>query len=553
MIVAQGNLTDRPLPRTFAAIAARAFTGQLIIDPGGREHRIGWHGGAIVSAVSPHPADSAAKIAVTIGVLSSTQAGEAARAVAANPGCDEVEVVARIARLPSDAVGRLARRLVAARAARVFALATGPFVLDDTPDLATVPPVDPRWVLYSGVRAHYTLDRLRAELAGWAAAIRLVDGAELDGFGFGPAEESALARLRAGPLAVAPAPSGLDPAVVESLALTLLATGLAVPDGSIAPAPAPTPVPPPTSEPDAPTPPPRRAATAPPTRSSAAMPAVEAAPEPRTITPQRPAPRPPMPRTRTSDPTRVQTLIAHKRALVEGGADHFALLEIDRDAPVEAVRAAYFELARYLHPDRLIAAGLADDRREAHRVFARINEAFAVLSDPARRAEYVEVLGAGGAAAVAAASAQAEAQVRQVLGGEEAYRKGESALRRMQLDDALDHFTKAVELGPNEADHHAMLGWTIYVAAPDKAAALPLARTHLRRATELSEKTALPHLLLGRIARMENDGEAAVKHLKRALEIAPRSTDAAAELRAAESLRGRPARPSSSLFSRLKK
>ncbi|MBP8809725.1 MAG: DnaJ domain-containing protein [Kofleriaceae bacterium] len=621
MIVAQGQLTDRPLPRTFAAIATRGFGGQLVIDPGGREHRLAWHGGAIVAATSPHPADSAAKIAVTIGVLSSTQAGEAARAIAANPGCDEVEVVARIARLPSEAVGRMARRLVAARAARVFALETGPFVLDDTPELAAVPPIDARWILYSGVRAHYTLDRLRRELATWANAIRLVDGADLTAFGFGQAEADAVARLTAGPLTLSPVPMGLDAAVVEAMAIALLATGAAVPDASTAaaariPAPAPPLVAPPVppaakASPEAPARPsgvmptvaaparqtgviPTVAAparqtgviptVAAPARQTGVIPTVAAparqtgviptvaAPArqtgviPTVAAPARqtgviptvagattPPPRPAVSRTRTVDPTRVAALIAHKRALVDGGADHFELLEVDADAPVEAIRAAYFELARYLHPDRLAAAGLTDDRREAHRVFARINEAFAVLSDPARRADYLRVQAAGGAAALAAAAEQAATQVRQVLGGEEAYRRGEGALRRMQLDEALAYFEQAVELSPTEADHHAMLGWTTYVAAPDKAAALPLARSRLRRATELSEKSALGHLLLGRIARMEQDPDTAIKHLRRALEIAPRSTDAAAELRAAESLKARPARASSSLFSKLKK
>ena len=557
MIVAQGQLTDRPLPRTFAAIATRGFSGQLVIDPGGREHRLAWHGGAIVAATSPHPADSAAKIAVTIGVLSSTQAGEAARAIAANPGCDEVEVVARIARLPSEAVGRMARRLVAARAARVFALETGPFVLDDTPELAAVPPIDARWILYSGVRAHYTLDRLRRELATWANAIRLVDGADLTAFGFGQAEADAVARLTAGPLTLSPVPVGLDAAVVEAMAIALLATGAAVPDASTAaaariPAPAPPLVAPPV-------PPAAKASPeATPARQTGVMPTVAAPARQTGVIPTvagatTPPPRPAVSRTRTVDPTRVAALIAHKRALVDGGADHFELLEVDADAPVEAIRAAYFELARYLHPDRLAAAGLTDDRREAHRVFARINEAFAVLSDPARRADYLRVQAAGGAAALAAAAEQAATQVRQVLGGEEAYRRGEGALRRMQLDEALAYFEQAVELSPTEADHHAMLGWTTYVAAPDKAAALPLARSRLRRATELSEKSALGHLLLGRIARMEQDPDTAIKHLRRALEIAPRSTDAAAELRAAESLKARPARASSSLFSKLKK
>jgi curved DNA-binding protein CbpA len=108
----------------------------------------------------------------------------------------------------------------------------------------------------------------------------------------------------------------------------------------------------------------------------------------------------PAPRVRGADPARVAALIADRKAALDAGADHFAMLGIEPDAPVEAVRAAYFELARHLHPDRLAAAGVGDDKREAHRVFARINEAFGVLSDPDRRAEYGRVLAAGGVAVV---------------------------------------------------------------------------------------------------------------------------------------------------------
>ena len=189
---------------------------------------------------------------------------------------------------------------------------------------------------------------------------------------------------------------------------------------------------------------------------------------------------------------------------------------------VEVVRGAYFELARYLHPDRLAAAGIVDGRREAQRVFARINEAFGVLSDPDRRAEQMQVVRAGGARVVAAQAEAAAAKVREVIGGEDAYRKGEMALRRMEFDTAIAQFRAAVELGPQEADHHAMLGWALYVAAPDKAQALPTARGHLRKAMELTSKSALPYLYLGRIARMEGDATAAVNHLRQALELAPR-------------------------------
>ena len=626
MIVTEGAITDRPLPRTFAAIAARGFTGELIVTSGGREHRVAWRDGGVVGAASPHPADSAAKIAVTLGVLSSTQAGEVARIIAANPGCDEVEVVARVARLSSDMVGRLGRRLVATRAARLFSVDSGRFQLDDTPPLGAIPPVDPRWILYSGVRAHYTIDRLHREVASLADAITVPADADLAAFGFGEGEADVLARLVGARMNLAPSPVGLDARIVEAIALVLLATGVAtaVPGDPRVPTEPPrervsaTAIPAPRERPSASTiptrpsmgaiPPPPAA----PTRASGPIPTVPRATgpiathpraptgpiatepgaatpiatprtttgpivTPRTTTSQIVPPQPrtttrpitavparattgtipvisgrPGPRVRGADPARVAALIADRKAALDANADHFAMLGLDQDAPVEAVRAAYFELARHLHPDRLAAAGVEDEKREAHRVFARINEAFGVLSDPDRRAEYARVLKAGGAAVVQAQAEAAATKVKQVLGGEEAFRQGEAALRRMALEEAVGHFKTAVDRSPEEADYHAMLGWARYVAAPVKADVLSAARGHLRKAMELRPNASLPHLLLGRIARMEGEATPAINHLRQALELAPRSSEAAAELRAAESLKQQSSsRPG--LFSRPKK
>jgi DnaJ-domain-containing protein 1 len=508
-------------------------------------------------------------------VLSSTQAGEVTRIIAANPGCDEIEVVARVARLASDMVGRLGRRLVATRAARLFAVDNGRFQLDDTPPLGAIPPVDARWILYSGVRAHYTIDRLHREVASMADAITVPADADLAAFGFGEGEADVLARLvgarmnlapspadldaahrrgdrarapvrgrrrgrprrRAGPAAArprrspdrarrgrrtdvgprptpdaAPRPttdaadrSGSTPAVTRTVTPTACRPHLRPAPCRRCPAPPPAPCPSCRAPPPARCPPcprtstvqpsvPRTTTPLPPRTSTGAMPVV-----PRPVTGSMPAiaPTPSSPgrsrrlaARRVADPVRAQQLIADRRAALDAGADHFAMLGLTIDAPLEDVRAAYFELARYLHPDRLAAAGITDERRDAHRVFARINEAFGVLSDPDRRAAYQQQLRAGGVAVVAAQTAQADAQVRAAIGGEEAYRKGEMALRRMDFLEAINQFRTAVELGPQEADHHAMLGWALYVAAPSKADVLSTARGHLRKGVELTTKSA---------------------------------------------------------------
>lgn len=62
--------------------------------------------------------------------------------------------------------------------------------------------------------------------------------------------------------------------------------------------------------------------------------------------------------------------------------NHYAVLGIGRDASGESVREAYRRLAREYHPDRTMGSAAGADKMPA------INEAYRVLSDPARRAVY---------------------------------------------------------------------------------------------------------------------------------------------------------------------
>ena len=71
-------------------------------------------------------------------------------------------------------------------------------------------------------------------------------------------------------------------------------------------------------------------------------------------------------------------------------ATHYETLGVDPAAPPERIRAAYRELARQHHPDR--ASGPLD-------AMAEVNEAYRVLSDPARRFEYDRSIRAHGSAA----------------------------------------------------------------------------------------------------------------------------------------------------------
>ncbi len=62
--------------------------------------------------------------------------------------------------------------------------------------------------------------------------------------------------------------------------------------------------------------------------------------------------------------------------------DYYEVLGVGRDASGDAIKQAYRALAREHHPD------VAHDKSKAEHRFKEINEAYGVLSDPSKRAQY---------------------------------------------------------------------------------------------------------------------------------------------------------------------
>ncbi len=68
----------------------------------------------------------------------------------------------------------------------------------------------------------------------------------------------------------------------------------------------------------------------------------------------------------------------------KGRKDPYSVLGVPRDADADAIRGAYRKLARELHPDVNPDDPVAEER------FKDVSEAYAVLSDPARRSAFDE-------------------------------------------------------------------------------------------------------------------------------------------------------------------
>lgn len=64
--------------------------------------------------------------------------------------------------------------------------------------------------------------------------------------------------------------------------------------------------------------------------------------------------------------------------------DHYRTLQVTREAEPEVIERAYKALSRKYHPDRRQAS----EHAWATRRMQQLNEAYAVLKDPARRRRY---------------------------------------------------------------------------------------------------------------------------------------------------------------------
>ncbi len=171
-----------------------------------------------------------------------------------------------------------------------------------------------------------------------------------------------------------------------------------------------------------------------------------------------------------------------------GEVDHYQILGIEKAANPANIKKAYFKAAKQYHPDTLARLGLEALRKDASEVFARIAEAFEVLSDPEQRKEYDARL----------RGELSEVDAKRLAQAETSYRKGEILLRMGDFAGALDYLRPAVEIWPDEPVYLSALGWALYKQPKSDPAQ---ARPHLVEAVRLGPDDATAHMRLGMVLR----------------------------------------------------
>jgi curved DNA-binding protein CbpA len=204
--------------------------------------------------------------------------------------------------------------------------------------------------------------------------------------------------------------------------------------------------------------------------------------------------------------------------------DHFEILGVSKNASRAEIKKAYFALAKQYHPDRLSGAASSEIRNLADEIFNIISTAHDVLSDDARRDQYMEELTSG-------AKRDVSSEVSKILSAEGLFQKGEIALRKREYSKAKELFEEAVSLCPEEGEFHAYLGWAMFQSAPKSEEAVRTARDQLNQAISLNPKVDKAYLFLGYIYKAMNYREMAEHEFEKAIQCNPDCTEALRELR----------------------
>lgn len=205
--------------------------------------------------------------------------------------------------------------------------------------------------------------------------------------------------------------------------------------------------------------------------------------------------------------------------------NHYEALGVANTAPREDIQKAFIALAKVWHPDKLPSA-MSDVRDACSKVFARLSEANAVLTDPARRADYDKALKDG------LGSADEQQKVQELLEASNNFQKALIFLKRNDTAQGEELARKALAADPEQADYLALVTWLDSQKPTNQNRDKTLALiAKLDEAIKLNANCERAYFYRGMLHKRVDNMKAAIKDLKKAVEINPHNLDAAREIR----------------------
>lgn len=211
--------------------------------------------------------------------------------------------------------------------------------------------------------------------------------------------------------------------------------------------------------------------------------------------------------------------IAH-RASVIASEDAFAVLGLERDASVEAARAAYFRLSKLWHPDRL-PSDLAPFRVEVERIFERMSAAHQTLTDPEQRRELL----AGKTSGAKSSAPKSDRPRRDVI------REIDQALAKREFEFVEAAARQLASENADDAEAQALVAWAMTHAGEGSEETLRNAAPLLDRAVKADRDCERSHYYRGIVQKRLGNSSGAFRDFARVVQLNPKHVDAQRELR----------------------
>jgi len=204
-------------------------------------------------------------------------------------------------------------------------------------------------------------------------------------------------------------------------------------------------------------------------------------------------------------------------------ADLYACLELEPGARRDAVRAAYFKLAKTLHPDRQ-----AGDDAEATERFLEVQHAYEILMDPKLRFEYEETIRKAEEPVTRISKPVPTTGVRrgrtvagpseeELRDAERAFQRAEDLLASGRSESALRAMQAVVRVAPRFPRYRSLLGYCLALEGQN----LHAARDHCRYAVEAEPFEADHQARMGFVYQQAGLQRTADKCFSESLRIEP--------------------------------
>lgn len=224
-----------------------------------------------------------------------------------------------------------------------------------------------------------------------------------------------------------------------------------------------------------------------------------------------------------------EKLVAEMRTLLEQIKSQRAheILGVDIHADGDECKRVYLGFVKRFHPDRLPPQHSPESKQMSEMLFAKINEAYATLTDPDKRREFL--------AALSLDSDGGEQKIQAHLEAELSIPQAKMALRRRHFRGALDLFRSIADVLKSDGEVLADLTFSemmsMVEAKEDVKAKLPAIRDRLKKAMEMKQDYAEAYYYRGVAFKLEGLEDKALADFDRALQMNPKLGEAASEAR----------------------